>query len=183
MRHVNIIFALEIDDRGGYIMLSVENNLEIVKETKKRGRKKVNQEKVVSNKGRNTRKALDNEISASLEDYLEIIYLLSMRMQEVRVTDIACEIELSKPSVNRAVRTLTEEGMLTHIHYGAIELTDKGRLKAKEINNKKNTINDFLVSCLGVDEKIASKEADDLKHYIGKNTLRKLKSFVKENKN
>ena len=59
-------------------MLSVENNLEIVKETKKRGRKKVNQEKVVSNKGRNTRKALDNEISASLEDYLEIIYLLSI---------------------------------------------------------------------------------------------------------
>ena len=71
-------------------------------------------------------------LSVSLEDYLEKVYLLSKKYEEVRVTDIADSLSLSKPSVNRAVRTLTEGGYLQHAHYGSIELTDIGYLTARE---------------------------------------------------
>ena len=45
-------------------------------------------------------------LSASLEDYLKEIYLLNLEGQEVRVTDIARSLGISKPSVNRAMNTL-----------------------------------------------------------------------------
>ena len=48
-------------------------------------------------------------LSASLEDYLKEIYLLNLEGQEVRITDIARSLGISKPSVNRAMNTLKED--------------------------------------------------------------------------
>ena len=62
-------------------------------------------------------------LSASLEDYLKEIYLLNLEGQEVRITDIARSLGISKPSVNRAMNTLKELELLEHEHYGKITLT------------------------------------------------------------
>ena len=51
-------------------------------------------------------------LSASLEDYLKEIYLLNLEGQEVRITDIARSLGISKPSVNRAMNTLKELELL-----------------------------------------------------------------------
>lgn len=62
-------------------------------------------------------------LSSSQEDYLKQIYVLAQRSEEVRVTDIAKLLEISKPSVNRAMNTLKEQGYIEHEHYGTIKLT------------------------------------------------------------
>ena len=48
-------------------------------------------------------------LSSSQEDYLKQIYVLAQRSEEVRVTDIAKLLEISKPSVNRAMNTLKDQ--------------------------------------------------------------------------
>ena len=121
-----------------------------------------------------------NELSVSLEDYLEKVYLLSKKYEEVRVTDIADSLSLSKPSVNRAVRTLTEEGYLQHAHYGSIELTDLGYVTARELYRRHRALRQFLILCLGVDKDVAEQEAFGLKHYISDDTCRRLRDFVEE---
>ncbi len=65
-------------------------------------------------------------LSSSQEDYLKQIYVLAQRSEEVRVTDIAKLLEISKPSVNRAMNTLKEQGYIEHEHYGTIKLTKEG---------------------------------------------------------
>lgn len=55
-------------------------------------------------------------LSSSQEDYLKQIYVLAQRSEEVRVTDIAKLLEISKPSVNRAMNTLKEQGYIEHEH-------------------------------------------------------------------
>jgi len=122
----------------------------------------------------------NNSLSMSLEDYLEKIYILSQENEEVRVTDIADALGLSKPSVNRAVNTLTKNGYLMHIHYGSIELTATGYSVAKSIYKKHKVLKQFLVQCLGVDKGVAEQESYNMKHFISKNTYRKLKNFVSE---
>ena len=119
-------------------------------------------------------------LSTSLEDYLEKVFLLAKKYEEVRVTDIADALNLSKPSVNRAVKTLTAEGYLQHVHYGSIELTDLGYEVAEEIYNKHKALRQFLILCLGIDKEVAEKEAFGLKHYISTDTCIKLKHFVEE---
>ena len=53
-------------------------------------------------------------MTSSLEDYLEAVFVLSGKIENVRVTDIAEHLGVSKPSVNRAVNTLTQNGFLEH---------------------------------------------------------------------
>ena len=83
-------------------------------------------------------------LSASLEDYLKEIYLLNLEGQEVRVTDIARSLGISKPSVNRAMNTLKELQLLEHEHYGKIILTESGSDMAKNILDTNKIIYRFL---------------------------------------
>ena len=119
-------------------------------------------------------------LSASLEDYLKEIYLLNLEGQEVRVTDIARSLGISKPSVNRAMNTLKELQLLEHEHYGKIILTESGSDMAKNILDTNKIIYRFLTEILDVDEQTAIAEADLMEHDISKGTRKKLKKFIKK---
>lgn len=119
-------------------------------------------------------------LSASLEDYLKELYLLNLEGQEVRITDIARSLGISKPSVNRAMNTLKELELLEHEHYGKITLTDAGRDTAKNILDTNKIVYRFLTEILDVDEQTALAEADLMEHDISKGTRKKLKKFIKK---
>ena len=118
-------------------------------------------------------------LSASLEDYLKEIYVLSLEGREVRVTDLAKCLGLTKPSVNRAVSTLKDQGLLTHEHYGRISLTDEGRKMAKKIYENYRVMYRFLTEILGVDMETADREAHLMEHALSKETRKKLKKHIK----
>ena len=119
-----------------------------------------------------------NQLSRSLEDYLEQIYLLEREGKAVRVTDIAAALQISKPSVNRAINTLKEEGYLSHEHYGTITLTQEGVQAAEGVFEHHKLLKRFLVDFLGVDGITAEQEACLMEHAISKDTGGKLKEFM-----
>lgn len=123
------------------------------------------------------------KLSGSQEDYLKEIYLLHMCGKEVRVTDIAAILGISKPSVNKAIKILKDQGYIDHEHYGTIELTEQGMALGKEIAENYRIANKFLTEVLGVDPELASKEAHGMEHVISKGTRKKLKKFMKKLKN
>ena len=118
-------------------------------------------------------------LSASLEDYLKEIYVLSLEGREVRVTDLAKCLGLTKPSVNRAVGTLKDQALLTHEHYGRISLTDEGRKMAKKIYENYRVMYRFLTEILDVDMETADREAHLMEHALSKETRKKLKKHIK----
>ena len=78
---------------------------------------------------------MENKINmtASLEDYLEAVFVLAQEKTSVRLTDIASFLRVSKPSANRAVNTLTASGYLKHETYGDISLTSEGETYAASV--------------------------------------------------
>ena len=82
-------------------------------------------------------------ISKALEEYLKTIYVLQVKTNEIRVTDIANQMQCSKPSVNKAINNLKENGLLNYETYGKIELTKSGEDLAEKIKStmEDNTIN------------------------------------------
>ena len=114
----------------------------------------------------------------SREDYLEAIYVLSKEDEHVRMSDVAKQLSVSKPSVNKAINLLQEKGYLTHQHYGSILLTEEGRTLAKKVYERHKVIKRFFVDILKVEETIAEDEACKVEHCIGEDTLEKLKEFV-----
>ena len=71
-------------------------------------------------------------ISGSLEEYLKTIYILKNEKQEIRVTDIAERMNCTKPSVNKAVKSLQTKELVNYEVYGDIELTRERRKISKK---------------------------------------------------
>ena len=73
-------------------------------------------------------------ISKSQEEYLKNIYILKRQNGNIRVTDIANKMNCTKPSVNKAINNLKENGLINYESYGTIELTENRRKFSKKDN-------------------------------------------------
>ena len=117
-------------------------------------------------------------ITSSLEEYLKTIYILKNTEGQVRVTDISKKMNCSKPSVNRALNCLKDEGLILYEAYGNIEITKKGEETAKSIVKRQDILKLFLTQILEVDENVAVAEATAMKHSVSENTILKLENYI-----
>lgn len=113
------------------------------------------------------------------EDYLEAVLALSEKHEKVRTTDVARRLGVSKPSVTRAMRNLSEGGYIEQEAYGDIRLTEKGRIKASQVYFRHKTITTFLHEILGVDPEVAEADACLIEHDISNETMEKLAIFMR----
>ena len=111
------------------------------------------------------------------EMYLETIYVLSQKQQNVRSIDVAEYMGFSKPSVSRGVSILKQQGYLTVDGNGFLELTDSGMDLAKKIYERHTVLTEALVK-LGVDPEIAQQDACKMEHIISDETLNAFKRHM-----
>lgn len=114
------------------------------------------------------------ELHESGEMYLETILILKNRFGYVRSIDIANEMNVSKPSVSRAVGLLKDNGYITFDPNGMILLTENGKNVAEKIYERHNVLTAFLTS-IGVSEETAAHDACKIEHVISDETFTLLK--------
>ena len=117
-------------------------------------------------------------ITSSLEEYLKTIYILKNTEKQIRVTDISKKLNCSKPSVNRALNCLKNEGLILYEAYGNIEITQEGINAAKSIMKRYDVLRLFLTEILGVSEETAQVEATAMKHSVSEDTILKLEKYI-----
>lgn len=117
-------------------------------------------------------------MTSSLEDYLEAVFVISKEKGNVRITDIADFLSVSKPSVNRAIKTLAQNGYLDHVTYGNIEITPQGESYAANVLRRHKLIKHFLIDTLGVDDKTAEHDACQMEHVMSPSTIEKLYEYL-----
>jgi DtxR family Mn-dependent transcriptional regulator len=117
-------------------------------------------------------------MTQSLEDYLEMVSFLSDE-GEVRVTDIASRLGVSKPSVLTALKSLEDQGLLEHERYRTVTLTRKGALLAADIRERHSFLTIFLRDVLGVSAETAEKDACKMEHFLSEETLKKIRALTK----
>jgi DtxR family Mn-dependent transcriptional regulator len=118
-------------------------------------------------------------MTQSLEDYLEMVSFLADD-GEVRVTDIASRLGVSKPSVFTALKILEEQGFLEHERYRTVSLTEKGVRQAAEIRDRHNFLTAFLRNVVGVSPDTAEKDACKMEHLLSEETLKKMKILAQK---
>ncbi|MCM1060161.1 MAG: metal-dependent transcriptional regulator [Eubacterium sp.] len=116
------------------------------------------------------------KLRQSGEDYLETILILSKR-GEVRSIDIANEMNVSKPSVCRAVGILKNGGFILVDKSGYITFTAAGKEIAEKIYERHTVLTDWLVG-IGVDEITAEEDACRLEHNFSSQSFEKLKNHI-----
>lgn len=110
------------------------------------------------------------------EDYLETIYMLSLKQQEIHAIDVVNALGYSKPSVSIALKKLKEDEYLTIDGDNHIHLTDKGLEIAKHVYERHKLLTDILIT-LGVNEKTAEADACKLEHDMSKESFEAIKAY------
>ncbi len=116
--------------------------------------------------------------TASMEDYLEAIALLSERSKPVKVTEISSALRVKKPSVTSALTRLSESGLVTHKRYGSVELTPEGERLARDVYWRHETLRHFLVDILNVKPAVAEQDACRMEHVLSRTSLSNLAKFI-----
>ncbi len=117
------------------------------------------------------------KIQESAENYLESILMISERKGEVRSIDIVNELEFSKPSVSIAMKNLRENGYILVDKDGYITLTEKGMEIAEKMYERHKLFSKLFMS-LGVDAKIAAKDACRVEHILSDETFAAIKKYI-----
>ena len=118
-------------------------------------------------------------IRESGEMYIETILILSRSSSEVHSIDVADYMNVSKPSVSRAVGILQNAGYIVTGKDNSLVLTDMGLEAAERIYDRHITIAEMLRS-LGVSEENAVNDACKMEHDISEETFLAFKKHLNE---
>lgn len=122
--------------------------------------------------------AKDDNLSASLEDYLEAIFNLAGKSNVARSKDIANLLGVSRSSVTGALRLLKKKELINYKPYDFVTLTATGQATAAEVARKHKILKSFLKDVLGVETEIAQRAACKAEHTLGPEVISRLLSFI-----
>ena len=118
------------------------------------------------------------QLTPTMEDYLEAIFLLSRERGAIRVKNISKKLGVKMPTVTHMLKTLGERGFIDYEKHEYLELTEKGRAIGKEINRRHHIIRHFLTDILKIDSSVADEEACQMEHGMSPETLNRLAEFM-----
>ncbi|HUT51791.1 MAG TPA: metal-dependent transcriptional regulator [bacterium] len=117
--------------------------------------------------------SVKTRITSNMEDYLEAVFELAQvsGAAEVRVSDLARKLRVTRPSVVGMIKHLVKHGLVVHAHYGGIELTGMGKAVACEMWERHQLLRRFLEEVLGLDAEIAEQDGCRMEHTLSRETI------------
>lgn len=117
-------------------------------------------------------------MSPSLEQYVEAIAQLLETDKVCSVSEIAEQVQVSRPAASRAVRELSEKNLVQHKAYGYVDLTPQGQKIADRLTVCHEALYDFFVQALGYSEEWADQEACRLEHQVDDDFVNRIKMLT-----
>ena len=111
--------------------------------------------------------------------YLEAIYVLLQKNQNIRAIDVGAYLGYSKPSVSRAVGILKKDGYIFVDDDGYITMTAAGKQFSEQLYER-HTILSSLLMALGVDEETATEDACRIEHVISDKSFAAVKEHYEK---
>jgi DtxR family transcriptional regulator, Mn-dependent transcriptional regulator len=103
----------------------------------------------------------------AVEDYSKAIFSLESRSAEpVSTNALAERLGITPGSVSAMLKRLDELGLITHIPYRGVRLTDDGRRIALEVIRHHRLLESYLADALGMSWDRVHAEAEVLEHVL-----------------
>ena len=115
-------------------------------------------------------------ITASMEDYIEMIYRLSNEIGFTRAGDLSKALNVKPASITNMIKKLDELSLVSYEKYGYIKLTDDGKNYGEYLLYRHNTIEKFLRT-IGVSKNIL-EETEKIEHVLNKDTFQRIENFI-----
>lgn len=107
-----------------------------------------------------------------IEDYLKTIYAhTEWQADAITPSALATRLGLAPSTVTEMVKKLAASGLVTHVRYGAITLTDAGTAAAVAVVRRHRLVETWLVQEMGFGWDEVHDEAEVLEHAISDRLL------------
>jgi Mn-dependent transcriptional regulator len=115
-------------------------------------------------------------LTASMEDYLEMIYRLSEQIGFTRIHELAKALNVQPPSATKMVQKLAELKFVNYEKYGIIILTESGKSMGKYLLKRHNIIEGFF-KVLGISDSVL-EQTEKVEHTISNETVEYMEDFI-----
>lgn len=122
---------------------------------------------------------MKQNLSASLEDYLEVIAELIAVDGHAHTKEIAEKLNVKMPSVTGALRQLEKLGYIVYNAHYPVVLTPEGERIAEEVTHRHGVLKTFFASFLGLSPEKATAAACHLEHVVDSDTIKRFILFSK----
>jgi DtxR family Mn-dependent transcriptional regulator len=110
--------------------------------------------------------ATTQEISATVEEYLETIYKLEKTKGSAKTGDLARELNVALGTITNTIESMEKQNLVTHKPYKGVKLTKKGRKIALDVIRRHRLSERLLTDILRLEWSKAHDVACKLEHAI-----------------
>ena len=121
------------------------------------------------------------KISASLEDYLEAIYLIIEEKQAVKAVEVARFLNVGRSSVTEALKSLASKGLVNYGRYDVLTLTPSGEKIAEKVIKKHKILYNFFKNVLNLNEEEENQNDCKIEHIISEHAFNKFTKYIEFN--
>ncbi|MBD3320968.1 MAG: MarR family transcriptional regulator [Chitinivibrionales bacterium] len=117
-------------------------------------------------------------LTATLEDYLEAILHIVAEHKVARSMEIAERLNVKRPTVTTALRTLAEKGMINYEPRSYVTLTDEGERIARCVDRRHLVLRDVFTKVLMMPYREAEQAACMMEHGMNTRVCKSLTSML-----
>jgi len=119
------------------------------------------------------------EVSTTIEEYLEAIYRLQERNGSAKTTELAKLLKVALGTITNTIESMEKQSLVVHEPYKGVKLTDKGRKIALDVIRRHRLSERLLTDILQMEWSKAHDVACTLEHAIAdKDVLRPLEKAL-----
>lgn len=116
-------------------------------------------------------------LTASMEDYMEMIYRLSSGSGFTRVHEVSQALNVQPPSATKMVQRLAQLKLLKYEKYGFIILEEKGKRVGEGLLTRHQIVEKFM-RAIGVDSRDILTETEKIEHTLSPKTTKCITNIV-----
>jgi DtxR family Mn-dependent transcriptional regulator len=98
------------------------------------------------------------------ENYIKALFYLHQKNEDISLSDLGEELQVSKPTANEMIKKLQAEGIVISKKYKPIRITKKGKQRAAEIIRKHRLSEMFLMQIMRFGWEEVHEIAEELEH-------------------
>lgn len=118
------------------------------------------------------------DLTASMEDYLEMICRILLENDCVRACDLSKMLHVRPSSVTKMIQHLNLSGYLLAEKYGIIRLTEKGREAGRYLLYRHDVLHRFLCALNHSENEL--EQVEKIEHFLNRETIENLDSLIRK---
>jgi Mn-dependent DtxR family transcriptional regulator len=120
----------------------------------------------------------NEQITSSMEDYLEMISRMLKTKEVVRISELAEKLHVKPSSASKMAGNLKYFGLVIFEKYGYIKLTDAGEALGEYLLYRHDVLDKFLRFVNNSENE--TEQVEKIEHFLNEKTIRNIERLVKD---